>query len=284
MVVERNKHGSAWLQLSHACRFCKHRLRLQKNAFGHDNPYGYLSLPPHDGVRLGLRTSRNGPTEVSNLARPACSRLVAMRVLSLLNCISFVLILLALPCNEGLVQALAVGANPLSSGDVTPLPVRVSPASHQRDGILTIAKRANQLRIQTVRVYSMLLPVVSASSSLMAFYNAIFHECSTHWRNYPPLYHLRITSGYLSLTLRASTHPIPWALIAEIADNMLTVTRLGFSGTYDIWYGDNLFAVREPPRWWSEASDRVMGDFGVLVQFRVGYGTGGDDNAANISV
>ena len=55
--------------------------------------------------------------------------------------------------------------------------------------------------------------------------------------------------------------PIPWALVAEIAGNMLLVTAIGFTGTYDIRYVNTAFLN-------GQGVGNIIRE-GVAVQFRM---------------
>ena len=126
------------------------------------------------------------------------------------------------------------------------------------DGTMTahlpLSKRAHSLRIDHIQVHSMTVPVMQAASALSMFYAIVLQECASKWAHLPPLYVMRITNGFFALELYSSTGPVPWALVAEVASNMLAVTARGFTGTYDIWYEDKRIMT--------------MG-IGVLVKFRI---------------
>ena len=119
---------------------------------------------------------------------------------------------------------------------------------------LAISKRAHSLQIHHMKVRSMAVPVIRAASALTVFYSIVLRECVSKWAHIPPLYVVRITNGFFALELYSTTSPIPWALVAEVASNMLAVTEMGFTGTYDIWYADRRF---------------MRTATGVLVQFRI---------------
>ena len=117
-----------------------------------------------------------------------------------------------------------------------------------------LSKRAHSLQIHHMQLHSMTVPVIQAASALSIFYSIILRECASRWAHIPPLYVMRITNGFFALELYSTTHPVPWALVAEVASNMLAVTEMGFTGTYDIWYADR----------------RLMRTgIGVLVKFRI---------------
>ena len=117
-----------------------------------------------------------------------------------------------------------------------------------------LSKRAHSLRIHHMQVHSMTVPVIQATHALSTFYTIILRECASKWAHIPPLYALRITNGFFALELYSNAHPVPWALVAEVASNMLAVTQTGFTGTYDIWYVDR----------------RLIGTgIGVLVKFGI---------------
>ena len=117
----------------------------------------------------------------------------------------------------------------------------------------SLPKRTHSLQIRHMHLRSMTVPVIQAATALSGFYAIVLHECASRWAHTPPLNVLRITNGFFALELYSNTNPIPWALIAEIAANMLGITQMGFTGTYDIWYADN----------------RFVNGVGVLVKFRI---------------
>ena len=118
----------------------------------------------------------------------------------------------------------------------------------------SLSKRAHSLQIQYMQLHSMTVPVFQAARALSIFYSIVLRESASRWAHIPPLYVLRITNGFFALELYSTTSPIPWALIAEVASNMLAVTEMGFTGTYDIWYTDRGI---------------TRSGIGVLVKFRI---------------
>ena len=124
-------------------------------------------------------------------------------------------------------------------------------------------KRAHTLRIHSMSIHRLTIPIFSAAPSLALFYTAIVRECIASWSDLPPLFHLHITNGFFALSLQGIGRPIPWSLVAEVAGNMLVVTRLGFTGTWDMRYVDEQRRV-----------GAVYMAYGVLVQFRIGEGAG----------
>lgn len=120
----------------------------------------------------------------------------------------------------------------------------------------SLSKRAHSLQIHHMQLHSMTVPVIQAASALAFFYSNILRECASKWTHNPPVYVLRITNGFFALELRSTSSPVPWALVAEVASNMLAVTEMGFTGTYDIWYRDQRF---------------MMSGIGVMVRFRIWY-------------
>lgn len=118
----------------------------------------------------------------------------------------------------------------------------------------SLLKRAHSLQIHHMQLRSITVPVIQAASALSIFYSIVLRECTSRWAHLPPLYVLRITNGFFALELYSTTSPVPWALIAEVASNMLAVTEMGFTGTYDIWYTDRGI---------------MRSGIGVLVKFRI---------------
>ncbi|KAL8824435.1 MAG: hypothetical protein Q9191_005056 [Dirinaria sp. TL-2023a] len=126
----------------------------------------------------------------------------------------------------------------------------------------TLSKRTHNMRIHDVKVYAITMPVFRAAASLSSFYAAIVRECASNWIDIPPLWSLRISSGVFALAMQGVGQPIPWALVAEVAANMLMVTTTGFTGTYDLRYV-NTAALN------GEEVGQIVRE-GVSVQFRIG--------------
>ena len=161
----------------------------------------------------------------------------------------------------------------LSNTDET-LPSSLSYASsfhHNDSNVSVIHKRAHNLQIHHMTIHSFAVPLIQAASSLTNFYSTVIRECITNWVFFTPLYTLRISNGFFSLTLYGTGGPIPWALVAEVAGNMLLITQCGFTGTYDIWYvnGGYMSGDGSPTGGGRSQRERVGGE-GVLVQFRIG--------------
>ena len=126
-----------------------------------------------------------------------------------------------------------------------------------------IVKRFNDnddddLRIATVVVLTSTVPIWSAARALESFYTSILSHAMGPWANLRLLPRLDVDFGCLLLTMRVITgdrsprRGIPWIFVRNFARNMLTMTRLGFTGTYSILY----LSVIGP-------------DLGVVVELRV---------------
>ena len=96
------------------------------------------------------------------------------------------------------------------------------------------------VQIHRIKIYQMAVPIQFAYIHLSNFYSRVFQECNIHWAKLPPQQVLRIVQGPFLMTVRSTEGPIPWSLISEIAINMQAVTAIGFTGTYDLLYTDDL--------------------------------------------
>ena len=141
---------------------------------------------------------------------------------------------------------------------------------HEEPTIPVLSKRArHDLQIHHIDILTFAVPFFNAAAALAYFYNSIIQRCLSEWTAFPPLYHLRITNGYFSLTLYGNGGRIPWTLVAEMAGNMLLITQRGFVGTYDLWYvnggykGHLAAALGD-----GESQPGDTDGPGVLVQFR----------------
>ena len=142
-------------------------------------------------------------------------------------------------------------------------------------GPSAISKRTHSLQIHHMEIRSLVSPILHAAASLYAFYFSLYHECVSNWIHITPLYSLRITYGYFSFTMYSTGGPIPWALVAEVAGNMMMLTRMGFTGTYDIWY-DNPGYGRSNAAALGDGGNQpgFASGHGVMVEFRIGYSMG----------
>lgn len=108
----------------------------------------------------------------------------------------------------------------------------------QRDWTPQLAKRTGNLQIDQMIIHQMVIPIRFASNYLSQFYYKVLRDCLTQWIHDQPVPAFSITFGPFEMTLRSTLGPVPWSLVSEVAMNMLAVTSLGFTGTYDMWYTD----------------------------------------------
>ena len=153
------------------------------------------------------------------------------------------------------------------------LPLHQAPSPHLRESNSSnLPKRSSHnLLIQGASIHSLTIPVFQAAAALSVFYDGIVRECASNWADIPPLPNLCITNHFFVLTLNGVGRTIPWSLVAEIAANMLSVTRMGFTGTYDLRY----FNPDYVNGMGASAQRTGVLLYGVLVQFRMGTGIGG---------
>ena len=162
-----------------------------------------------------------------------------------------------------------------------------SPSLHHGEPIIPVlSKRArHNLQIHHIDILTFAVPFFDAAAALAYFYNSIIQRCLSEWTAFPPLYHLRITNGYFSLTLYGNGGRIPWTLVAEMAGNMLLITQRGFVGTYDLWYVNGGYKGHPAPALGGEENDAGGSDGpGVLVQFRIERRIGNGNVAVGASV
>jgi hypothetical protein len=124
--------------------------------------------------------------------------------------------------NNDLLRSSVHATFPQLQGDVTPW----------------LNKRNSNLQIDHMKIYQMVIPIRFAANYLFHFYSRVLRECLTHWVHVQPVPEFSITLGPFEMTLRSTLGPVPWSLVSEVAVNMLAVTALGFTGTYDMWYTD----------------------------------------------
>lgn len=130
----------------------------------------------------------------------------------------------------------------------------------RRDDVLDDDLVARHIQIVTSTV-----PIADAVNALQVFYNSILYNALAPWGNMEPQVALRMTMGCLELTMEVvsdrtrTRRGIPWAFVRNFARNMLTMTTMGFTGTYDMYYSTNLGYYFNP-------------DLGVEVHLRVLWG------------
>ena len=123
----------------------------------------------------------------------------------------------------------------------------------------------DDIRIGGVRILTSSVPIAAAAYSLEIFYNAILYNALTLWSTQPPQQMLSVTMGPLQLTMAVVFNDgvpqgIPWDFVRNFARNMMGVTALGFTGTYDMSYTRKRGLSLSP-----------MG-LGVEVRFRILWG------------
>ena len=99
----------------------------------------------------------------------------------------------------------------------------------------------DDLRVRWINIVSGSVPIAAAAHSLQMFYNAILFNTLTQWCTQPPQQVMVMTMGRLQLTMKIVVgsgvrQGIPWAFVRNFARNMLAMTAMGFTGTYDMVY------------------------------------------------
>ena len=100
---------------------------------------------------------------------------------------------------------------------------------------------SDDLRVRVTRILTTSVPITTAAYSLEFFYNAILLNALNHWCSQPPQQVLFVTMGSLQLSMTilfdgGVQQGIPWDFVRNFARNMLAVTAMGFTGTYDMYY------------------------------------------------
>jgi hypothetical protein len=108
----------------------------------------------------------------------------------------------------------------------------------QRNVTPWLNKRTDNFQIHHMKIHQMVIPIRFAANYLCQFYSRVLRDCLTHWVHAQPVPVFSITLGPFEMTFRSTLGPVPWSLVSEVAFNMLSVTALGFTGTYDMWYTD----------------------------------------------
>lgn len=103
-------------------------------------------------------------------------------------------------------------------------------------------EQSDPLRIRRIEILTSNIPIATAAQSLEMFYNAILYNALAPWCILAPQQILVMTMGPLKLTMEVvlnggAPQGIPWAFVRNFARNMLAMTALGFTGTYDMYYG-----------------------------------------------
>lgn len=102
-------------------------------------------------------------------------------------------------------------------------------------------EQSDDLRVRSIEILTGSIPIAVAANSLELFYNAILYNALAPWCTRPPQQALVMTMGPLQLTMNVVVDSgvaqgIPWPFVRNFARNMLAMTALGFTGTYDIYY------------------------------------------------
>ena len=140
--------------------------------------------------------------------------------------------------------------------------LRSTDAITRRDDDLIDALRIRRIIIVTGSIP--IVPVAVAALSLERFYDTILSHTLAPWRSLPPQQALAINMGPLQLTMNVVysngiPQGIPWAFVRNFARNMLAMTALGFTGTYNMYYDTDD----------GSSPDRLLPNFGVDVRLRV---------------
>lgn len=115
------------------------------------------------------------------------------------------------------------------------VPLRPTDVMIKRDD-----EQRNDLWVRRINILTSCIPYTSAAPFLDIFYRTLLFHTLESWHN-PPQPHLTMTMGRLQLTMRVMLDPgapqrIPWAFVRNFAINMLAMTAMGFTGTYDMFY------------------------------------------------
>ena len=116
--------------------------------------------------------------------------------------------------------------------------VQLKPA----DGIVKrYYEQDDDLWIRGIILQTCHVPITAAAYSLDRFYNAVLANARDTWGSMEPQQSLMMTMGPLSLSMHIVldnrvTQGIPWAFVRNFARNMLAVTAMGFTGTYDMYF------------------------------------------------
>lgn len=140
--------------------------------------------------------------------------------------------------------------------------LRSTDAITRRDDDLSDALRIRRIVIVTGGV-----PIIAAAYSLERFYSAILSNALATWCSLPPQQALSMTMGPLHLTMNTVysngiPQGIPWAFVSNFARNMLVMTGLGFTGTFNMYYDTDDGSSISP----------VLPTFGVDVRLRISWG------------
>lgn len=99
----------------------------------------------------------------------------------------------------------------------------------------------DDMKIRRIEIVTGSVPIATAAHSLEGFYSAILSNALTSWCNQLPQQALVMTMGPLQLTMNVVVNSgvpqgIPWAFVRNFARNMLAMTSMGFTGSYNMYY------------------------------------------------
>ena len=102
-------------------------------------------------------------------------------------------------------------------------------------------EQADALRIRRIVIMTGSVPIAAAAHSLETFYLAILYNALAPWCSIPPQQALQMTMGPLQLTMNVVASEgiaqgVPWAFVRNFARNMLAMTALGFTETFEMYY------------------------------------------------
>ena len=117
------------------------------------------------------------------------------------------------------------------------LPSKARNNPEYQAGTSKLEVRESGLDIIHAERLKIIVPASLAAQSLVYFYKALWVKAREDWAQMEPQDKLSMDFGNLVIAM-VSTHPIPWAFIARFATKMMGATARGFTGTYNIQYGD----------------------------------------------
>ncbi|MCJ1452092.1 hypothetical protein MMC28_002433 [Mycoblastus sanguinarius] len=99
-----------------------------------------------------------------------------------------------------------------------------------------LLRKSQELKLWRARPLGAIVPIQIAAPLLEQFYQSIATQVNEQWSSHPAMTNIWIKWGALDLVFRSPGEPIPWSLVARVAQKMLTATRLGWVGTYELLY------------------------------------------------
>lgn len=102
-------------------------------------------------------------------------------------------------------------------------------------------EQTDDLWVRRINILTNCIPYTSAAPFLALFYHILLFRTLESWHTRPPQPYLTMTMGRLRLTMRVvsdlgAQQRIPWAFVRNFAINMMAMTAMGFTGTYDMYY------------------------------------------------